>query len=201
MSKGDATVILKRELRKHMRQVLRNMQPEQLAEESANLTKRLVSSAFYRNARAIAVYASMQNEFNTRPIIIDAFASRKRVFLPRVLSNATRSMTMLEVRSMDELNGWEPNSWGIREPPLEVDRADSPRDHPLDLIIVPGVAFDMSGGRCGYGMGFYDTFLARYKARRGNLPRLIAPAFHAQIIDSVPVTPEDWPVDEVMVVD
>jgi 5-formyltetrahydrofolate cyclo-ligase len=51
MSKGDATVILKRELRKHMRQVLRNMQPEQLAEESANLTKRLES--FSRESSAM----------------------------------------------------------------------------------------------------------------------------------------------------
>lgn len=107
-------------------------------------------------------------------------------------------MVMLEVHSMQELASWEPNSWGIREPPIEDGRAESPRDAALDVIVVPGLAFDVRGARCGQGMGFYDTFFRKYAASPHPMPRLIALALSAQIVTSVPVTSDDWPVDEVM---
>jgi 5-formyltetrahydrofolate cyclo-ligase len=200
MSSGEASTVLKRELRKRMRLALQTISSEQLVDESARLTRHVLSSASYQNAEAIAVYSSMPHEFNTRDIMLDAFAASKRVFLPRVISNGNRTMVMLELRNMDELAGWVPNHWGIREPPDEPQRADSPRDMSLDLILVPGVAFDISGARCGYGMGFYDVFLTRYKAIRGVMPRLVAPALRTQVVESVPMTQRDWRVDEVIVV-
>ena len=64
----------------------------------------------------------------------------------------------------------------------------------LDLIVVPGVAFDRRGGRLGQGKGFYDRLLTQ--VRPDTL--LVAPAFECQIFDSVPTLPHDRPVDRVV---
>lgn len=107
-------------------------------------------------------------------------------------------MVFLEVASEEELASWKPNGWGIREPPLEPNRAQAPRDVGLDVVVVPGVAFDVQGARCGQGMGFYDTFLAKYAASKRPMPRLVALALSVQIVGCVPVTEHDWNVDEVL---
>jgi 5-formyltetrahydrofolate cyclo-ligase len=201
MTQVEAAAVLKRELRKRMRGVMRQISQDQIANESRVLTDKLKRAALYKRAENIALYASMGHEFDTRAIMQDAFDANKRVFIPRIVSKVSRAMAMLEVRSMAEFDEWIPNSWGIREPPLEAGRMDAPRDTALDLIIVPGVAFDMSGARCGYGMGFYDTFLSRYRGSRGTMPRLVAPVLRAQLVESVPMTDTDWRVDELILAD
>lgn len=140
----------------------------------------------------------MPNEFDTSFLLTDAFRLKKRVFLPRVTSKALHEMVFLEVVSAAELASWTPNSWGIREPPLEPSRAQVPRDTALDVVVMPGLAFDVHGARCGQGMGFYDTFLAKYAASERPMPKLIALALSVQIVGCVPVTTHDWNVDEVL---
>lgn len=140
----------------------------------------------------------MPHEFDTTTLLTQAFADSKRVFLPRVVSKKEKLMVMLECESMEELQSWTPNSWNIREPPLEDGRLQTPRDAHVDVVIVPGVAFEVGGSRCGQGMGFYDRFLASFGASSHPMPRLVALALHVQVIDSVPVTADDWTIDEVL---
>ena len=69
-----------------------------------------------------------------------------------------------------------------------------PQAADLDLILVPGLTFDRSGGRLGLGKGYYDRFL---KYVRPDAPK-IAPAFECQLLDEVPVSPHDVRVDMVV---
>lgn len=138
-------------------------------------------------------------EVDTSAMMRDALAAQKRLFLPRVLSKSRREMAMLEVRSITELDAFDRGAYGIPEPPMENDRPRAPHDIRLDLIVVPGVAFDMRGGRCGHGMGYYDVFLARYAQEFGlPMPSLVALALSPQMVDQVPVSTNDWLIEEVI---
>ncbi len=82
--------------------------------------------------------------------------------------------------------------WGIREPdPARC--APMATDEP-DLVLVPGVAFDIRGGRIGYGAAYYDRLLGRCPP---GTP-LVAAAFEVQIVDAVPMEPHDRRVDRIV---
>lgn len=199
MSASEASVILKREIRKRVKDSLRGLSHLEIQRQSESLTDQFLRSKEYRACTSIGLYSSMPQEFNTHAILKDCFDQGKRVFLPRVVKPACeRFMVMLEVKTAEEVLNWAPNNWGIREPPLDDGRADAPKDAVLDLVIVPGVAFDASGARCGHGMGFYDCYLRRYSSQRSSMPCLIALALRPQIIDNVPMTEQDWHVDRVI---
>lgn len=107
-------------------------------------------------------------------------------------------MLFLQVESLSDLAAFPQNSWGICEPPLQPGRLQVPRDCALDVIVVPGLAFDLQGHRCGQGMGFYDTFLSEYARWGRKMPALVALALRMQIVPQVPVAGHDWKVDHVI---
>lgn len=199
MSNSQASVVLKRELRKRLRAQLAALSADAITAESAAVCSAVMTDARWTSAKTVGLYASMAAELDTSLLLGDAFANGKRVFLPRVISKAKHDMRMLETRNLAELQSWTPNGWGIREPPLE-GRADAPADAALDVLIVPGLAFDALGRRCGRGAGFYDSYLARYTAARGAPPHTIAPALAVQLVDVVPVSEFDVPIDRVFTV-
>lgn len=196
--------MLKRELRKRMKQLLKSVPRSQIAQESAFLTEAITKHDYYKAANTIAVYASQPTEVDTSGLISHALRANKQVFLPRVLSMATRSMTMIEVRSVEDLGSFERGAYDIPEPPLDPNRRRAPDDVSLDLVVVPGVAFDLSGRRLGHGKGFYDVYLDRCKSMLGvnaqpDMPKLVALALSIQIVEDVPVDDSDWIVDQVVV--
>lgn len=194
----DATVILKRELRKRIRSSLRALPAKQIEAESCYLTSKLQCHPAYKTAKSVGMYSSLPTEMDTSGVMRDALLSGKRVFLPRVVSKGQREMAMLEVKSMAEIESFQKGSYLIPEPPLD-GRPRAPHDVRLDMILVPGLAFDMNGRRCGHGMGFYDVFLAQYAKHFGPpMPVLIALALSPQMVEIVPVTDDDWRVDTVI---
>ncbi|MGL6227008.1 MAG: 5-formyltetrahydrofolate cyclo-ligase [Thermoguttaceae bacterium] len=99
----------------------------------------------------------------------------------------------LQLFRFDSLRELEPNRWGILEPKPEYRHVLERRIDPgeLGFIIIPGLAFDRKGNRLGRGKGFYDRFLF-------SVPRTIkrvALAFDVQVIEEVPTSSEDEPVD------
>ncbi|CAN8071504.1 unnamed protein product [Agarophyton chilense] len=194
----DATRLLKKELRSRIRSALRSLSQSAVDQESLRVIKRFTESTVYRNASSLALYAPMPYEFNTISLITKAFNDTKQVFLPRVVSKESHTMIMLECKSMAELNSWHPNSWKIREPPFEEGRLQAPGDVQLDIVVVPGVAFDALGRRCGQGMGFYDKYLSSYSKSSESMPHLISLALSVQMVDMVPTDDFDWLMDEVM---
>lgn len=195
----EALCILKRELRKRVRAALRAMPAARRASESAFLLERLKAHPYYQSARAVAMYLSMPTELDTSGMLQDTLQSNKRLFLPRVVSKEQREMVMLEVKSMSELDSFPRGAYSIPEPPLD-GRARAPQDVHLDLVIVPGVAFDINGRRCGNGMGFYDIFLAQYHTQPEiPMPKLIAFGLSRQLVAHVPTDNTDWVIDEVII--
>lgn len=74
----------------------------------------------------------------------------------------------------------------------------TPEDVSVDVIVVPGLAFDVHGARCGQGMGFYDRFLTNYAMPGREMPRLVSLALSVQIVDSVPLSEDDYKIDQVI---
>lgn len=110
----------------------------------------LLSLDEYAQAECVALYAAAHNETDTELILNTSFRAGKRVLYPAVCG------TQMVFRSVERIEALQRGTFGILEPcPTGVDhQADE-----ADLIIVPGVAFDLSGHRIGYGKGFYDRFL------------------------------------------
>ena len=120
-------------------------------------------------------------EVSTQDIALDALRNSKSVFVPYIHAgdDKTKVIDMLRLRDEEDLNSLTPDAWGI--PSLKADsvgqRANalggtgtSPSGSPeLDLMFVPGVAFDRFHSRLGHGMGFYDRYLEAYaKAVNGS---------------------------------
>lgn len=131
----------------------------------------------WRNARCPCVYVSLPGEAPTAALLDDCFARGLTVAVPRV---AEDSLSLHTIRGRE---GLRPGVFGILEPPGDAPRCD-PGD--IDCLIVPGAAFDGTGGRLGWGRGFYDKLLARIPA----VPR-IGLALDWQVLPAVPLEPHD----------
>src|SRR5262249_20959689 len=89
-----------------------------------------------------------------------------------------------------------PGPFGTQEPPPE---SRGPIDlAAIDLVLVPGVAFDARGGRLGYGKAYYDKFLAELLARPGVPPDVVALALSVQIVEAVPLGAWDVRIPHVL---
>jgi len=178
----NTTHQLKHKLRKEVLDARIALPPHVVAEKSARIIQRLLKLDEYRYASTIMTYLDFRNEVRTGELVKRAMADGKRVAVPLT----DQSSGMLTPSSLnfypDEL---EPGAWGILEPKLKCVRPLDPRE--LDLIVVPGVAFDRRGNRLGYGGGFYDRFLQRTSPEA----LYIAPAYEMQLCDRVPQSSED----------
>jgi len=151
---------------------------------SAAAYERLSALQVYRAARTVHLFVPFGSEVDTRPVLEDLWARQIRAVLPRVAPD--RRLDHLAVTGWDEV---EPGAYGIGEP-VAACRAVDPAE--VELILVPGVAFDRRGGRLGYGGGYYDRFLQACPAPR------VALAFDLQIVDAVPREDHDLLVDAVV---
>lgn len=158
------------------------MQQERQA-KSREINNRLSQLPEYRAASSILFFASFRSEVNTLPMIQQALAEDKRVVLPKVKG---KDLALFEIRDFDK--DVSPGTWGILEPheknPVLLDV--------VDLVIVPGLAFDEQCNRLGYGAGFYDRLLSRYQGPT------VAVAFEKQIVPLVPVSTGDVPVRKIV---
>ncbi|KXS20857.1 5,10-methenyltetrahydrofolate synthetase [Gonapodya prolifera JEL478] len=203
-------------LRKEIKSRLAAIPAEQIAIESGLVLQRLRDLKVYRDAKAVSVYLSMKGEVETKEIVKDIFAQGKLCFVPRWDGQI---MHMVHLTSLPDYLSLPLNRWGIPEPPHGEERQVAFPDgkgggfresgEKLDLVLVPGVAFDSHRNRLGHGKGYYDSYLARYARLTHNdtddplfaMPTTVALALRAQIVESVPVGETDWRVDEVLTAD
>jgi 5-formyltetrahydrofolate cyclo-ligase len=165
----------KRALRSQIRAQLKQMTSEERFESSAKLRDRLESQDVWKNAESILFFAPMDGEVDIWPSMVAALAAA----LPRFVE-ATGSYIACQVQHLptDVALG----RFGIREPKDQCSKLSLNR---LDFILVPGVAFDLHGGRLGRGRGFYDALLATASGRTCGV------AFDNQIVSVIPVEPHD----------
>ena len=144
----------KKSLRKIMREKRKLMDKSEKNILDKNLREKLFETEEYKNSKVIFVYVSTEEEINTTEIIKRAFVDGKVVTVPKVMKNG--EMRALKINSLDEL---KVGYFNILEPS---ESAEDLSDI-VDLVIVPGLAFDKENKRLGYGGGFYDRFFEKYK--------------------------------------
>jgi 5-formyltetrahydrofolate cyclo-ligase len=164
----------------------RNAIPQEVKKVKDSLIKgMLFSLPEFGRAGTILCYASFRTEVETAGIIRESLVSGKRVVLPKV-DREKRRLELYEVKDLSELS---PGHMGISEPSLTGERPISVGD--VDLVIMPGAGFDLSGNRLGYGGGYYDILLA--DSRKETLK--IALAYEEQIVESIPSEEHDVKVN------
>ena len=156
---------------------------------SESITQRLIALDAYRDATRVLTYMSFGKELDTQHFFDQILRDRKVAVLPRI-DKSTKSLKLHRVESRADLVD---GIWGIREPRLDAPLMDI---SDIDMVLMPGLAFDRTGNRLGYGAGFYDRLLAN----SADKPVRVAAAFDCQWVDAVPVDAHDrrchWLVSE-----
>ena len=173
----------KKELRRQIRERKRAMTEAEIQEKSRRLGQLFRESEAYRQATAIYGYLPYNQEVRTVQMLQQALLDGKRVAVPKCYGDEMRFIWM------EDLSKVEKGYAGIPEPV-----ADGPvADDPTALVLMPGLAFDPQGHRCGYGGGFYDKFLEQ----EPNHPT-IALCYDFQMFDHLETEDHDIPVDTVL---
>jgi 5-formyltetrahydrofolate cyclo-ligase len=172
----------KRRIRRSILAVRRGLPEAERLARSRRVWERVAALAYYQRAHVVLAYMAFDHEVLTDGLIRQAAASGKQLVLPMVQTD--RQAMALNV--IDDLErGVAPGYRGILEPHPQNTRVVAPEK--LDLALIPGVGFDLRGGRLGFGAGFYDRLLSR-------LPRdipTVGLAFDFQIIPRLPLQPHD----------
>ena len=164
-------------IRKQMKQLRADMTRTERFEKSMQIFEQLITVPEFKRADRIYTYVSMDNEIDTIMLIDYSLSLEKRVFVPRV---SGKDMEFYEISDISDLN---PGYRGIYEPDINGKEPDYSR---TGFMCMPGLAFDRSYNRIGYGGGFYDRYLSvenkLYKA---------ALAYEAQLLESIPAQDGD----------
>ncbi|KAH8556252.1 5,10-methenyltetrahydrofolate synthetase-like protein [Umbelopsis sp. PMI_123] len=200
-----AVKAMKKALRKELAERLKLVTKDVAQQESKLVTEKLLNLQEYRNSKNVSVYISMDGEINTRDVIRNIFDANKSCYVPRFMGSAT--MTMVKLNSWEDFLSLPVNKWNIPEPPADEVREDALEKHGLDLIIVPGVGFDIEGNRIGHGRGYYDRYMQQCQewAAKNNRqpPKTVALALRDQIVDirRIPLEPTDRKPDVLLTPD
>ncbi len=167
----------------------RRQQPDKERLSEA-ICARFASLPEYAAAGTVMFYVDVRSEVRTRQFLPTALAQGKRVVIPYCVAD---ELELFRLESLDEL---AVATFGILEPKRDLRTLPQKRVEPeaLDLVMVPGVAFDRQGGRTGHGKGYYDRLLERVRL---DAP-LIGIAFECQMFPEIPMLPHDIRMDKVI---
>ncbi|XVF54222.1 hypothetical protein PTKIN_Ptkin05aG0163200 [Pterospermum kingtungense] len=205
----------KRILRSKVRQALKSMDPSLRSQEDDIIQSIVLESPWFKSSKRLCAYISCSGlrEVDTSKLLSQILhnpstegsilqQTAKKLYVPRV-EDKNGNMRMFNISRIDDLVA---NSMNILEP-ASVDADGNEREDvmhandPVDLFILPGLAFDKSGRRLGRGGGYYDAFLKNYKElakeRNWRQPLFVALSYSVQIMDDevIPFTPNDVLVD------
>ncbi|TFK21827.1 5-formyltetrahydrofolate cyclo-ligase [Coprinopsis marcescibilis] len=198
----------KRSLRKTISAALGNIPITSIDAQSKAITDKICSLTIFKRAKAVSCYLSMPSgEVTTSSLSTSIIThSGKRLFVPKIL-NKDGIMDFFEIFNENDLATLPSGTWGIKEPDSQWEgksrtTALSADSHILDLILLPGVAFDRSWSRLGHGKGYYDRFISTYTSSKGR-PLLVGLALREQLLDagSVPTGELDWKMDIIVTPD
>lgn len=177
-----AVMILKKELRRQLLQGRLALSEKERREKSAEISRLVVDLVAERAASAVMVYFSSNAEVDLGSAIGEFFRGGKKVLAPKV--SGSQILPIQLASPTDTKVGFK----GILEP-----KGDSPFTEPIDVIFVPGLAFDEEHFRLGYGGGYYDRFLAAH-------PEAFAVGcfYASQFSSELPVEEHDQPLHVVV---
>ncbi len=150
-----------------------------LAAYASSLIKQIKAHPLYQKAKVVGLFSAIKHEPDLSPLLKDA----KIWLLPKVLGE---NLIYVRYQSQSSLIKSE---LGILEPQGLKDESSN-----LDLVIIPGIAFDTKGNRIGFGKGYFDRFLSSHQP-----PYVIGVAYPFQMQKQIKTTKADVPVNEVLV--
>lgn len=176
----------KREIRKEVLRLRDSISSEDKKIKDQKIRNTLINLSDFKKAQRILFYASYKSEVDTFALIRYSMSIKKSIALPKV-NRETFQLQIFEVRDLLEVS---PGYQNILEPNLPEDRMLTIED--INLVLVPGVAFDESCNRLGYGKGCYDKML-----RDKGVPT-IALAYEEQIVNKIPAELHDIKMDKII---
>jgi 5-formyltetrahydrofolate cyclo-ligase len=168
-----------------------------IAQKDKEAVSRQICAAFmglpaYQSAKTVMWYVDAGSEVRTRHTLPEALTHGKRVVVPYCIVETNE----LELFHLEDVSELVEGAYKILEPREDLRKVPGKILQPeeLDLVMVPGTAFDARGGRMGQGKGYYDRLLAR---ARKDAP-LVALAFECQMFPEIPVDAHDVYMDLVI---
>ncbi len=172
----------KKEIRKNMISKRDNILKEAKEIMDKNIILKLKESEYYKKSKNIFIYLGFGSEIDTMSYIQEFINEGKHIFIPRT-DIKTKKMEAVEITSLE---GLKENKYGILEPEFCKNN--------LDLIILPGVAFDLVGKRIGYGGGYYDRYLENIDKKIIK----VALIYDFQLLENVPAEEHDIKADYII---
>jgi 5-formyltetrahydrofolate cyclo-ligase len=181
----DQLRLTKAKIRTKILAAFKNQKEEELSEKSRLIMRALFRNRLFKQAKTVMFYVSLGSEVNTSDMIKEALRLGKKVVVPVCAGNRRIEPCLLTHRGKMRLG-----PYGILEPA----RKNPVGPSEVDLVIVPGLAFDKKGRRLGRGKGYYDCFLAALPPGCSS----IGLAYDFQILRSVPAADHDVNVRKVI---
>jgi len=185
----DYSVMNKEEIRRKILKKRLSLLSEDIRDKSQQVFLNLTETVEYINSRNIMFYVATRSEVQTEEMIKTSIKMGKNIFVPTILPEC---LNLAPSKIFDFDIELEKGKKGILEPKKEYYRL-FPSEN-IDLIIVPGVAFDLSGNRIGRGFGYYDNFLRKVPSSA----KIVALAFEMQIVKKIPNDNNDIPVHKII---
>lgn len=171
-----------------MRSMRNAMTPENRHSASMQVIDNLQRLSVFNTARTIHTYVAWRDEVDNHALIAELLRQGRTVIVPKVDLAHQR---LLHYR-IDHFCELRPGAFGILEPHDSSHAVQSLTSDSFDLILVPGVAFDVRGNRLGYGGGYYDRFLQSLTTPT------VALAFDRQLVPALPVQSHDRAVQYIV---
>lgn len=175
----------KQKLRKEILEKLKSQSKEQILKKSRVIKDKLFGLEDFKRAKCVIAYVSQSEEVDTHMLIDESIRMGKIVGVP-VVERGKRELIISQIS--DRVRQLEIGPYGLSQPKRDEIRPISFGE--MELILVPGLAFDERGNRLGRGKGYYDRFLKK-------LPKAaltVGLCFDFQKMESVPALPHDIPV-------
>jgi 5-formyltetrahydrofolate cyclo-ligase len=181
---------MKKEIRSSILKKRNNIRFPEILEKSRRIKDQLFHTQEFKDAKTILFYISYHNEVNTHEMIQDSLMMKKRIVVPKTDVN-TRTITCSAFTQWDDLRQGpytilEPRQECVKEVSLDT----------IDLIVLPGIAFDCHGNRIGHGLGCFDRLL-----QKKIHAHLFGLAFELQIVESIPPEKHDKKVEKIITED
>ena len=174
---------MKQSLRKQYLSLRRSMRQDEVMEKSELILHNLKKFRAFQEADSLLLYVSFDNEVATPGIIEYLSMEGRSIFLPSIVNKRIKP---LPFTGFDDL----------REGPYGILQPSDPPDHivpqQIDLTLVPGIVFDRSGYRIGYGKGYYDCLLSELHTEAAGL------AYEFQVIGRIPHDDHDVPLEYIV---
>lgn len=170
----------KKEIRNRIRRIRESMSCSEIEEKSLKITEKTAAQSWFSEAQTVMSYISIKNEIDTSYLNRKIVESGKKLLFPVIENEEIKAVA---VDGADYTTAVK--KFGVIEPEngRELDKNE------IDLVIVPGVAFDREGNRIGFGKGYYDRFLKGYRGKKAAL------CYDFQIVEKIESEEHDEKVD------